>query len=193
MCIQCFETAIILYSTRYNCQCIYLSFGSPPTPADHHQPTHPTSRLIYPANMQSPNKTDNDPDKTTEFSNWSTWTPVIDPPAPSEMNTTNPKVERHPEYYFDIVIFLVRDTHRSGQDDSPIGGMMHQVENQLFRVPRRNFATQSDIFSDMFQLPLPEGDGASPEPEGLTDDRPIRLDGISRSSFILLLRVMFPL
>jgi hypothetical protein len=69
---------------------------------------------------------------------------------------------------------------------------MYQVENQLFKVPRRNFAIESEIFSDMFQLPAPT-DGTSPPPDGLSDDRPLRLDGIKKSDFIQLLRVMFPL
>jgi len=41
----------------------------------------------------------------------------------------------------------------------------------------------------MFQLPAPT-DGI---PDGSSDDQPIRLDGIKKSDFIQLLRVMFPL
>ena len=65
-----------------------------------------------------------------------------------------------------------------------------QVENELFRVPRRNFAMDSEIFSDMFQLPA-STDGTPPD--GSSDERPLRLDGIKKSDFIQLLRVMFPL
>jgi hypothetical protein len=101
---------------------------------------------------------------------------------------TNSKVDRHPEYYFDIVIFLVSDT-LSSQLGSRSLTNRDQVENQLFRVPRRNFATQSNVFSDMFQLPPQDGT----PPEGSSDDRPIRLDGIAKSSFTQLLRIMFPL
>ena len=67
----------------------------------------------------------------------------------------------------------------------------HQVENELFKVPTRNFAIESEIFSDMFQLPVPTDGGGTPE--GSSDERPIRLDGIKKSDFIQLLRVMFPL
>lgn len=63
------------------------------------------------------------------------------------------------------------------------------MENELFKVPSRNFAIESEIFSDMFHLPAPT-DGIH---EGSSDERPIRLDGIKKSDFILLLRVMFPL
>ena len=65
-----------------------------------------------------------------------------------------------------------------------------QVENELFKVPCRNFAIGSEFFAGMFQLPAPT-DGTPPE--GSSDDLPIRLNGIKKSDFIQLLRVMFPL
>lgn len=67
---------------------------------------------------------------------------------------------------------------------------VYQVENQLFKVPRRNFAIESEIFSDMFQLPAPTVDGHVLD--GSSDDQPLRLDGIKKSDFLQLLRVMFP-
>jgi len=80
-------------------------------------------------------------------------------------------VDKHAEYYFDNIIFL--------------------VENQLFKVPRRNFEIESEIFSDMFQLPVPKtADGRALD--GSSDDQPLRLDGIKKSDFVQLLRVMFP-
>jgi len=79
--------------------------------------------------------------------------------------------DRHAEYYFKDIIFL--------------------VENQLFKVPRRNFAIESEIFSDMFQLPVPSEDERALD--GSSDDQPLRLDGIKKSDFIQLLRAMFPL
>ena len=95
---------------------------------------------------------------------------------------------KHAEYYFTFTTFLVSDFYNSDQAD--LTNRHHwQVENELFKVPSRNFAIESEIFSDMFQLPVPT-DGTPPD--GLSDDRPIRLDGIKKSDFIQLLRVMFP-
>ena len=70
-------------------------------------------------------------------------------------------------------------------------GITWQVEDQLFKVPRRNFAIESEIFSDMFQLPVPTTAGHSLD--GSSDDQPLRLDGIKKSDFVQLLRVMFAL
>jgi len=49
---------------------------------------------------------------------------------------------------------------------------------------------ESEIFSDMFQLPTPTVDGHALD--GSSDDQPLRLDGIKKSDFLQLLRVMFP-
>ena len=82
------------------------------------QGVHQTRRLIYPANMQSPNKTDKDLEETTKH-----WAPSCTPmiAAPSDIDTTNSKVDRHPEYYFDIVIFQVSDARNCDQGDLPTG------------------------------------------------------------------------
>jgi len=77
----------------------------------------------------------------------------------------------HLDFYFSDIIFL--------------------VENQLFKVPRRNFAIESEVFADMFQLPAPTIDSRALD--GSSDDQPLRLDGIKKSDFAQLLRVMFPL
>jgi len=78
---------------------------------------------------------------------------------------------QHLDFYFSDIVFL--------------------VENQLFKVPRRNFAVESEVFADMFQLPAPTMDGRALD--GSSDDQPLRLDGIKKSDFVQLLRVMFPL
>ena len=67
---------------------------------------------------------------------------------------------------------------------------MYQVENQLFKVPRRNFANESEIFSDMFQLPAPTGEKHTLD--GSSDEQPLRLEGIKKSDFLQLLRIIFP-
>ena len=59
-----------------------------------------------------------------------------------------------------------------------------QVENCLFKVPRGPFQTESIVFRDMFLLPQGE------IVEGLDDERPIKLDGIAKSDFEQLLKVL---
>ena len=63
-----------------------------------------------------------------------------------------------------------------------------QVENTLFRVPRHRFEQESDVFRDMFQLPVAE----NTIPDGYSDEQPLRLDGVAKEDFRQLLRVMFP-
>jgi hypothetical protein len=65
---------------------------------------------------------------------------------------------------------------------------VHQVESKLFRLPRRAFENNSEIFKDLRKLP------SSPDqPEdGSSDEHPLRLEGIESHEFTQLLRVMFP-
>lgn len=61
-----------------------------------------------------------------------------------------------------------------------------QVENRLFKVPRRLF-NESPIFEDMFAV-------AQNAPlEGSSDTHPLRLDGVSAPDFKHLLQYLFPL
>lgn len=99
------------------------------------------------------------------------------------------KSNRHEEFYFTDIIFLVSGHFRTGIITWSIPPI--QVENQLFKVPRRNFAEESEVFANMFKLPLP--DGQDTDQDGSSDDRPLRLDGIQKTDFIQLLRVMFHL
>jgi hypothetical protein len=62
------------------------------------------------------------------------------------------------------------------------------VEDTLFRVPRRYFEEESDVFYHLFQLPTAE----NVTPDGCSDEQPLRLDGITKEDFRQLLRVMFP-
>ncbi len=64
-----------------------------------------------------------------------------------------------------------------------------QVENRLFKVPRQIFIHQSQVFRDMFSLPVPEGTKA----DGTSDDKPLKLDGIAAVDFIRLLRYLIPI
>ena len=63
-----------------------------------------------------------------------------------------------------------------------------EVEGTLFRVPRHPFEQESEVFRDMFRLPIPKDS----VPDGCNDSRPLRLDGILKKDFRPLLRVMFP-
>ena len=57
---------------------------------------------------------------------------------------------------------------------------------RLFKVPRRKFEEGSEVFRNMFAMPL--GDGVV---EGQTDEHPLVLESISMEEFRSLLRAMF--
>ncbi|KAJ7590542.1 hypothetical protein C8J56DRAFT_783010, partial [Mycena floridula] len=61
------------------------------------------------------------------------------------------------------------------------------VDNKLFKVPRHRFEQESQIFRDMFKVP--SGDN---RPDGMSDEQPLHLTGISRAHFQSLLKVLYP-
>lgn len=63
-----------------------------------------------------------------------------------------------------------------------------KVENRLFKVPARNFITESEVFETMFKLPQNPDVAA----DGLSNDQPLRLEGVKSDDFRQLLRVMYP-
>jgi len=63
-----------------------------------------------------------------------------------------------------------------------------QVEDTLYRVPRHPFEQESEVFRDMFGLPIVKG----AIPDGLSDEQPLHLEGIMKEDFRQLLRIMFP-
>ncbi|KAK0459207.1 uncharacterized protein EV420DRAFT_308675 [Desarmillaria tabescens] len=63
-----------------------------------------------------------------------------------------------------------------------------QVEDTLFRFPKHYLMGKSEAFKSM--LSMPQGDN---EPEGTSDDRPIKLLGISKVEFERLLQVLHPI
>jgi len=67
---------------------------------------------------------------------------------------------------------------------------INQVEDTLFRVSRQYFVEKSPIFRDMFSIPQIQIEGSSPE--GSSDEKPLRLEGISKVDFERLLKVMYP-
>ncbi|KAG2141266.1 hypothetical protein DEU56DRAFT_885326 [Suillus clintonianus] len=77
-------------------------------------------------------------------------------------------VQRHEHFYFTFVTFLVEDC--------------------LFRVPRDTLEAQSDIFRDLFLLPV-DADKA----EGDSDTNPIVLEGILKEEFQSLMKVLYPM
>ncbi|KAG2039834.1 hypothetical protein BDR03DRAFT_825379, partial [Suillus americanus] len=63
-----------------------------------------------------------------------------------------------------------------------------QVEDCLFRVPRDTLESQSDVFRDLFLLPV-QADKA----EGCSDTDPIVLEGILKEEFQSLMKVLYPM
>ncbi|KAJ3528467.1 hypothetical protein NMY22_g9401 [Coprinellus aureogranulatus] len=64
--------------------------------------------------------------------------------------------------------------------------VVFQVENALFRVPRRAFEEESEVFRAMFTLPTKEGG------EGGSDGSPIVLHGYFEKDFAAILKVLYP-
>ncbi|KAJ6564345.1 hypothetical protein B0H19DRAFT_1140844 [Mycena capillaripes] len=62
-----------------------------------------------------------------------------------------------------------------------------QVEDRLFKVPRYHFERNSEIFASIFTLPV------TGDVEGGSDQKPIKLEGISSVDFERLLVVLYPL
>ncbi|KAK0486338.1 hypothetical protein IW261DRAFT_1559742 [Armillaria novae-zelandiae] len=63
-----------------------------------------------------------------------------------------------------------------------------QVEDTLFRFPKHHLMEKSEVFRSM--LSMPQGKN---EPEGFSDDHPIKLWGISKIEFERLLQVIHPM
>ncbi|KAJ3720794.1 hypothetical protein DFJ43DRAFT_970257, partial [Lentinula guzmanii] len=56
----------------------------------------------------------------------------------------------------------------------------------LFRFPINLLAKESEVFRDMMEIPAPA------QAEGLTDENPIRLDGVLHDDFVKLLTILAP-
>lgn len=78
------------------------------------------------------------------------------------------KLQRDASYYLPTKIFL--------------------VDNRLFQIPSHFLSSQSEVFQAMLELPLPS-DGTI---EGMSDENPIHLEGVSKQDFRQLLRVLCP-
>jgi len=82
--------------------------------------------------------------------------------------TSTEKTQEDHEFYFQDIILLVGD--------------------RLFKVPARNFITESEVFETMFKLPQNPDVAA----DGLSNDQPLQLEGVKSDDFRQLLRVMYP-
>jgi len=62
------------------------------------------------------------------------------------------------------------------------------VDECMYKLPKRNFVSDSEVFADMCKMPLAEGTPA----DGSCKEHPLRLEGVKRYDFESLVRVMFP-
>ncbi|EJD02163.1 uncharacterized protein FOMMEDRAFT_59726, partial [Fomitiporia mediterranea MF3/22] len=58
------------------------------------------------------------------------------------------------------------------------------VEDTIFKVPRREFEEESEVFEDMYSLPSENAK------EGESDEHPLRLEGVSVSDFRCFLQAL---
>ncbi|KAI0642640.1 hypothetical protein C8Q79DRAFT_917088 [Trametes meyenii] len=96
---------------------------------------------------------------------------------------------RDEHFYSDHIVFQVRRLHTWAvgiYSSYALPRATRQVENRLFKVPKRKFVDNSEVFEGMFEIP---GDPASVE--GNTDEKPLTLEGIKKDEFRALLGVMF--
>ena len=108
--------------------------------------------------------------------------PALDiPPAAPDGS-----IERHNVYYLETIVFRVRNFLLARIRDKK--SIIMQVENTLFRVPRREFELESPVFASMFSLPT-----GNHSPEGQDDNSPIVLQGIKSKDFQSLLELMYPM
>ncbi|KAJ4500877.1 hypothetical protein C8R41DRAFT_913946 [Lentinula lateritia] len=90
---------------------------------------------------------------------------------------------RNFSFYYDYRSFLVGSFHLS--TCTFLRGIP-QVEGVLFRFPINLLAKESPVFRDMMEVPAPL------QTEGLTDENPIHLDGVSNADFVQLLTILAP-
>ncbi|TFK24150.1 hypothetical protein FA15DRAFT_547194, partial [Coprinopsis marcescibilis] len=61
-----------------------------------------------------------------------------------------------------------------------------QVENELFKIPTKEFVASADVFASMFSLP------SSGQPQGTDQSNPMVLEGYKKAEFVALLKVLYP-
>ncbi|KAK0459180.1 uncharacterized protein EV420DRAFT_307115 [Desarmillaria tabescens] len=65
--------------------------------------------------------------------------------------------------------------------------VIFQVENRLFKIPSHYLVQHSEIFADTFGLPQ-----GTQGPEGISDENPVVLHGITALDFEHLLEIVYP-
>ena len=101
--------------------------------------------------------------------------------------------ERHERFYLEDgnVIFLVRYSHMFSAPKGPSSSSKPylKVEKTLFKIHRYFLQRDSPIFQDMFALPPPsDSDGGA---EGMSDERPIQLEGTLSLDFERFLTIFY--
>ncbi|KAL5633910.1 hypothetical protein ACGC1H_005935 [Rhizoctonia solani] len=84
-------------------------------------------------------------------------------------SSASKKIKQHPKFYFDNILVAI------------------QIEDTLFNVHKYQL-TKSEVFSDMFKMPRPEGNGIE---EGSSPEHPIIINGVAASDFTALLTVLY--
>ncbi|KAJ3881061.1 hypothetical protein F5051DRAFT_136174 [Lentinula edodes] len=127
------------------------------------------------------------------------YNPVEELVCPSLYFLASPRT-RIPHMYsmeYTEVVSVVSAVRRPGTPDSDclqrdgtyyLPCKIFLVDNRLFQIPFAYLSNESEIFRGMMDVPLPS-DGTA---EGMSDDHPIRLEGVSKEDFRQLLRVLCP-
>ncbi|KAF9809200.1 hypothetical protein IEO21_07500 [Rhodonia placenta] len=63
-----------------------------------------------------------------------------------------------------------------------------RVEDTLYKVPKAHLENGSELFRQMFTLPVSEGCAA----DGTSDGTPLYLEGVAKTDFAAFLKAMFP-
>ena len=88
------------------------------------------------------------------------------------------------KFYFELIT-IEACTTTSFDNPTIQVNMFTQVENSLFRVPKRYLESECQLFKDIFSLPATEN-GA----EGSSDSNPFRIEGVLKSDFRAFLEVL---
>ncbi|KAI6140493.1 hypothetical protein BKA82DRAFT_164299 [Pisolithus tinctorius] len=86
---------------------------------------------------------------------------------------------------------MASNTDASRPLDFWVNTVTFSVQNCLFRVPWEPFQRESKSFCDKFSSPQGDGSEVRSTLERLSDEKPIRLDGVQKSDFEQLLKVLF--
>ncbi|TCD60244.1 hypothetical protein EIP91_010508 [Steccherinum ochraceum] len=87
----------------------------------------------------------------------------------SEQTTTViGELKPHPDFFFDDLYVAIEET--------------------LFKVSKRDFENNSEVFKTMYSIPVPEGSNA----DGSCRQNPLKLSGATADEFTQLLKVMYP-